>query len=122
MNQDLLTTTSLALTKADTRIVHVVHRKATIATTTIDGGGRQGDATTIIKGGPMSVAHLKPNVMIREDGHLRGNLVAKSLEADTAIDGRLEANTTTTTMETKTAVLLTLTSDIVKGDGNRKLF
>lgn len=125
MNQNLLTTTSRALTKADTRIVHVVHLKATIATA-IDGGGHRGDATTtiIIEGGTMNVAHLKPNVTIREDGRLRGNTAAEFTEADTAIDGRLKANTssTTTTKKMKKVVLLTLTSDIGKGDGSRKLF
>jgi hypothetical protein len=121
MNRTLLTTTlsSLALPKADARIVHVAHLKATIATT-IDGGGRRGDATTTtitIEGGTMNAAHLKPNVTIR------GNKAAAFTKADTAMDGRLEANTTTTTTKTKKVVLfLTPTSDIGKGDGDRMRF
>lgn len=127
MNQNPPTTTTLALTKADTRIVHVVHLKATIAMA-IDGDGRRGDANTtiIIEGGTMNVAHLKPNVTIREVGRLRGNIAAAEItEADTAVDGRLKANTTSTTTTTtkkKKVLLLTLTSDIGKGDGSRKLF
>lgn len=119
MNRTLLTTTSLALTKADTRIVHLAHLQATIATT-VDGGGRRGDATTAttitIEGGTMNAAHLKPKMTIR------GNIAAAFTKADTAMDCRLEANTTTTTKKKKVVLLLTPTSDIGKGVGNRKLF
>lgn len=103
--------------KANTRITHVVQLKAIVAM--INGGGHLGDATTTItKDGMMNVAHLKPNLMIQDDG--QGNITAKFLKANIVIHSRLKANMTMTTK--KKVVLLTFTNNSGKGDGNQTPF